>query len=102
MEQIERIQYMEQILDEASLTMQDLTENLASYQNLLSRIKELACYYEGPLWMKDFEDDENHLLPENLKRGVLSQDAVYDLLCKQDELFQSMDSLIQALKNERS
>ena len=102
MKQIERIQYMEQILDEASLTMRDLTENLDSYQNLLSRIKELACYYESPLWMKDFEDDGNHLLPENLKRGVLSQDAVYDLLCKQDELLLTMDSLIQAIKNEQS
>ena len=93
---------MEKILDEASLTIQNLTDELSSYCSLFPRLKELASYYESPLWVKDFEDDENHLLPEDLKRGVLSQDAVYDLLSKQDELLLSMDSLIQAIKNERS
>ena len=34
----------------------------------------------SPQWMKDFEADEAGKLPADLKRGVLSEDAVYDLI----------------------
>ena len=30
-------------------------------------------------WKKDFEDDEKGLLPKELKRGVLSEDGIYNL-----------------------
>ncbi len=36
--------------------------------------------------MKDFEADEAGKLPEGLKRGVLSEDAVYDLIIEHHEL----------------
>ena len=36
--------------------------------------------------MEDFEADEQGLLPPGLKRGVLSEDAVYDLLTDNREL----------------
>lgn len=44
---------------------------------------ELSClekYYTSRLWRLDFEADERGLLPKRLKRGVLSEDAVYHLL----------------------
>ena len=31
-------------------------------------------------WKQDFADDEAGLLPPDLKRGVLSEDGVFDLL----------------------
>ena len=31
-------------------------------------------------WLRDYEADERGELPVGLKRGVLSQDALYDLL----------------------
>ena len=37
-------------------------------------------YYRSPMWLSDFEADEAGKLPEKLKRGVLSEDAVYDVL----------------------
>jgi hypothetical protein len=40
----------------------------------------LKDYYENGLWLHDYELDEKGLLPRELKRGVLSQDAVYNLL----------------------
>ncbi len=49
-------------------------------------IQALSEYYEGPLWRKDFEADEAGLLPPDLKRGVLSEDGVYDLLSEYDTL----------------
>ena len=41
---------------------------------------ELVRYYEGGQWLRDYELDEQGLLSKNLKRGVLSQDGVYNLL----------------------
>lgn len=80
MNQIERIQYMEQILDEGTEAVQALEDALERYQALKPRLKELEVYYTSPLWMQDFEDDSAGKLPRDLKRGVLSEDAVYDLL----------------------
>ena len=41
-------------------------------------------YYENGLWLQDYEADERGELPADLKRGVLSQDALYDLLSEID------------------
>ncbi len=43
-------------------------------------VSELETYYESVKWRKDFENDEAGLLPKNLKRGVLSEDGIYNLL----------------------
>ena len=42
-----------------------------------SRLDE---YYRSSLWRGDFEADERGELPPDLKRGVLSQDGLNDLL----------------------
>ena len=49
-------------------------------------IQALSAYYEGSLWREDFEADEAGLLPPDLKRGVLSEDGVYNLLSEYDTL----------------
>lgn len=35
---------------------------------------------ESGQWLLDYEAEERGELPKNLKRGVLSQDALYNLL----------------------
>ena len=40
----------------------------------------LEAYYSSGEWREDYEADELGELPPDLKRGVLSQDALYDLL----------------------
>jgi len=45
----------------------------AMWQSLLS-------YYEDGTWLEDYMRDERGELPANLKRGVLSEDGVYNLL----------------------
>jgi len=70
---------MEQILDEATATANTLSE-------LLPRLEELFAYYESRQWLADYEADEAGLLPADLKRGVLSQDGVYNLLAEYDRL----------------
>ena len=77
MEQIERITYMEQILDEgiAAVSAED-PQVLCAIKN---RLQELFDYYHSPLWLQDLDDDRAGLLPADLKRGVLSEDVVWDL-----------------------
>lgn len=43
-------------------------------------LRILRAYYENGLWLHDYNLDEAGLLPPALKRGVLSQDAVYNFL----------------------
>ena len=40
----------------------------------------MSDYHGSKQWRKDFEADEQGLYPEDLKRGVLSEDGVYNLL----------------------
>ncbi len=79
---IERIRQMEEILDEATLLLDELEEKLADYEKLRPKIKKLEEYYTGRQWKDDIALDEAGELPKDLKRGVLSQDAVYDMLEK--------------------
>ena len=45
-------------------------------------LRELTAYYEGGMWLEDYERDERGELPWDLKRGVLSEDGVYHLLLR--------------------
>lgn len=79
--QIERITEYEKILDEANF----LLESDPDSDILSSLTTALETYYTSPLWKKDFADDEAGLLPKSLKRGVLSEDGISDLLTRYDE-----------------
>ena len=48
-------------------------------------LAELEKYYTSDTWKQDFAADEAGLLPKELKRGVLSEDGVYNLLSESDE-----------------
>ena len=48
-------------------------------------LKALSDYYGSPAWKRDFAADEAGHLPKDLKRGVLSEDGIYDLLEKHGE-----------------
>ena len=48
-------------------------------------------YYDSELWLQDFEADEAGKLPKDLKRGVLSEDAVYDLITDHEHLLERME-----------
>ena len=49
-------------------------------------IAELSKYYSSELWKKDFAADEAGHLPPNLKRGVLSEDGIWNLLADYREI----------------
>ena len=84
--QIARICRMEEILDKSGKAVRDLQEALERYIALEEEIRELELYYAGRQWQKDFADDEAGKFPRNLRRGVLSEDAVFDFLALRDEV----------------
>jgi len=73
---IARIKKYESYLNEARQLLR-AGENSERLKYLVS---ELEAYYESVKWRKDFENDEAGLLPKNLKRGLLSEDGIYNLL----------------------
>ena len=66
MDIIQRIEYMESLYDMALRTGQVP--------------RALREYYENGQWLRDYEADERGELPRELKRGVLSQDGLWNLL----------------------
>ena len=46
-------------------------------------------------WKKDYEDDEKGKFPQDLKRGVLSQDGLYNMFSDNDELMKKMERFIR-------
>ncbi|MBR2045565.1 MAG: DUF4298 domain-containing protein [Agathobacter sp.] len=45
-----------------------------------TEIQALKLYLESGQWLEDYESDERGELPLELKRGVLSEDGLYNLL----------------------
>ncbi len=85
MNQIERIEHFEKIFDETSESVNELSNALKKYSMVQEKYFELMKYY-GEEWRQDYEDDEAGKIPKDLKRGVLSQDGIYNLIEKNREL----------------
>lgn len=94
MKQIERIEKMERYLNDSEQAVRTLSDALEQYEAAQAGLKKLSAYYGSTLWMKDFEADEAGKLPAELKRGVLSEDGVYDLLTEHHELVLRMSRAV--------
>ena len=90
-EQIARIRKMERRLDRALAAVKRLSAALDKWEAAQADIAALDEYY-GSDWRKDFEDDEAGRLPADLKRGVLSEDGIWDLLADCKELKERLAS----------
>ena len=74
-EAIDRIQRMEEIFD--TLRAGASSDPPVMEEDLL---KILLDYYTSGQWLKDYRLDEKGYLPPDVKRGVLSEDGVYNFL----------------------
>ena len=93
--QIERIKWMEQRFNNALAAIKD--GSAASLKAIKEDVAELSKYYGSELWKLDFAADERQRvgdgtsgmagnLPPDLKRGVLSEDGIWNLLSDYREL----------------
>lgn len=93
MKQIERIELMEKHLGRASEAVIRLSGALEDYAGVQESLKALEAYYGSDEWKKDFADDEQGLLPPDLKRGVLSEDGIWNLLENVRELNEQLSKV---------
>jgi len=77
---VSRITRMERDLDavvEAFSLRGAKTQSDPAVQEKLNR---LSAYMDSGQWLEDYRLDEAGKLPSGLKRGVLAEDTLYDLL----------------------
>ena len=99
--QTERIKKMESYLDEAGAAIAELAEAMDRYEKTESKYYKLEDYYGSKKWMDDFEADGAGKLPDDLKRGVLSEDAVYDLITDHRALMARMQRAVLRCMEEK-
>lgn len=77
---VDRITHYESLLQ----TLQSIVSGEAVSADALFAVRDIAAalgaYYESDDWKQDFAADEAGLLPQDLRRGVLSEDGIYNAL----------------------
>ena len=89
-ERTERVIQMESFLNESYEAIRRLSDAMDGYEAVQEKLDILENYYTGNDWMADYQADERGEFPEGLERGVLSEDAVYDLLTEHRELMKRL------------
>ena len=92
-QQISRIRQMERRLNRALAAVKQLSTALDKWQEVEADIAALNEYYGSDVWKQDLADDEAGRLPADLKRGVLSEDGIWNLLTDCKEVNERMREL---------
>ena len=79
-DRITRITEMEYRLNRLISWLKKGSEDADGSADVSEDARILDEYYRSPLWRSDFEADDAGELPEDLPRGVLSEDGIYNAL----------------------
>ena len=90
---VKRVAEMEERFDSLQQSVRALEDALNLSQDFRDNYKTLKKYIDSGKWLKYYETDEKGELPPDLKRGVLSQDGLYDLLQDASGLIDSLRDL---------
>ena len=101
MEQLERIQKMEEHLNKYAQFLADAQKALDQLERCQSDYIQLRDYYTGQKFFDDLEYSNSPEFPENIACGVLSEDAVYALMGEHFETAISLLDLSSAMLKER-
>lgn len=69
---------MEMILNTTDQLINEMTDLLKRWEQNEIDFDKLMTYYGSEDWHQDRQSDDDQLIPEDLPRGVLSEDSVYD------------------------
>ena len=89
---IERIQRMESYLNDYDKTLEETKQAMEQLKEHQESYIQLRDYYSSQVYFDDLELSNQTDFPADLPCGVLSEDAVYDLL---DEHFQMGVELLE-------
>ncbi len=99
MEATEKISAMEAALNGGQAAVKDIFAALGRLKAQEETLRTLFAYYGSKEWFDHRSLDEARALPGDLPRGVLTEDAVYDLLTDlvrlKDEATAVADRLLQ-------
>lgn len=82
----QHIYQMESLLNKATKRLDALEKMISDYEKFQSEIQKLEEYYTSQQWKDDFAMDEAGEFPEKLRRGVLSEDGIYNFLERNKEM----------------
>jgi len=85
-EAVERIRVMESYLNKATELLNKEKLDSDEKELLLLCLSELDIYYTSEAWKFDFKLDELGKLPDDLKRGVISEDGISNILDRYDDI----------------
>jgi len=96
---IKNIEQMEDALNRCTEVLTKYEEALALFRDVQDTIRSLSTYYDSLQWRADFEDSEKGNLPPDLRCGVLTEDAVWNLLTENQELaIEMLETAAEILK----
>lgn len=79
-DRIKRIAAMEEALNTSRAAVDQLQDAVSGLVDAMDALRELSEYYGSQLWYKDRGADERGQLPDDLARGVLTEDLPYEVL----------------------
>ena len=85
-EQIERIGQMERRLERVHDVLERLDAVLDEYESVQDDLQALDQYLGSLEWRADCRVDEVGMLPEDLHRGALSEDGIWNVLDRHREV----------------
>lgn len=94
---VERVSLMESAYDDVSEMVSSLSNSIDKYVELQAKIELLDRYQESKQWTLDYEADEAGNIPSHVKRGVLSEDGLDNLLRDVEDVEDRMTSIVADL-----
>ncbi|MBO4610430.1 MAG: DUF4298 domain-containing protein [Lachnospiraceae bacterium] len=91
-EAMDRVERMEVIFDKLGDLIYEADHNvidddlITRYKAFQPKVRELERYYSSRDWKNDFKLDEQGKFPQYFKKGVLSEDGLYNALDRNKEL----------------
>ena len=98
---IDRISKNEERLDKLLLNIKQLEKALENFKASKKDLDLLNKYYGSKNWLKDKESYENGSIPK-VKAGVLSEDAIWNLLADSHELNLCLQEVATKLLNTQT
>lgn len=93
----DRILYYESLLDRVASVVRNPESTQDEIEAVRPLLQELERYYTGPEWKADYDADAAGDFPRDLKRGVLSEDGIDDVLSD----FRDLEERLAALKEKK-
>ena len=95
-----RVEENEKRLDTLKDIVSSLDNDLTDLESNINEYYKLNKYYGSKNWLKDKDDFENGKI-NNIKAGVLSEDAVWNLDEDISDLIKRMNKLIKIINNKK-